>query len=207
MNDILKSIIKKRSKINSHSQQTKEEFSTIIDIVKQCNNLDGNFAEVGTYEGFTAEVIYNFFNKSKKFFLCDTFNGILDISKNDTNTTLLKHSFTCEINKFIEINSFCKEENVIIVEGYFPESATQEMNNSNYAFVHIDTDTYNSTINSLEYFYTRMIAGGIILVHDYVNNPYTDGVRKAVDNFLSNTKDCVLKIGSNTQGMIIKELT
>jgi hypothetical protein len=50
-----------------------------------------------------------------------------------------------------------------------------------------------------------MATGGIMLVHDYVNNPWTEGVRKAVNNFLCDKKDLVLTIGSNTQGIITKE--
>lgn len=204
-NDILKSVIDRRSTILSDSQQSQEEFLTIIDIIKRCNSLNGNFAEIGTYEGFTAEVIYNFMEKNKKLFLCDTFEGILDISKDDNNTIITKHSFKVSINKFKSINPFSKEENIFIINGYFPKSATKEMDESQYAFVHIDTDTYNSTFNSLEYFYNRMATGGIMLVHDYVNNPWTEGVRKAVNNFLCKKKDLVLTIGSNTQGIITKE--
>ena len=203
--NILESIIDKRSKIDSHSQQTYGEFLTIIDLVEKCNFLNGDFAEIGTYEGFTAEIIFNFMKKDKRFYLCDTFDGILDISKKDTNTTLKKRSFKCGIDKFREMNKFCYEMNVSIVNGYFPKSATKEMDESQYAFVHIDTDTYNSTFNSLEYFYNRMATGGIMLVHDYVNNPWTEGVRKAVNNFLCDKKDLVLTIGSNTQGIITKE--
>jgi len=58
------------------------------------------------------------------------------------------------------------------------------MDNSKYSFVHLDTDTYESTIRGLEYFSTRMSIGGSIVIHDYYNSQ-CPGVSVAVDKFMN----------------------
>ena len=40
-------------------------------------------------------------------------------------------------------------------------------NDRPWAFVHIDVDQYQSTYDSLAYFYPRMSAGGVIVNDDY----------------------------------------
>jgi O-methyltransferase len=67
-----------------------------------------------------------------------------------------------------------------IVKGHFPESIPGDIRNLVFAFVHIDSDLYQSVLDGLEFFHPRMSAGGIILIHDY--NAW-EGARLAVDYF------------------------
>ncbi len=49
-----------------------------------------------------------------------------------------------------------------------------------FSFVHLDVDLYESTLAGLEYFYPRLIPGGVILSHDY---SILAGVKKAFEDF------------------------
>ena len=66
----------------------------------------------------------------------------------------------------------------------FPELATDEMRSERYAFVSIDCDLYEPIAEGLKFFWPRMVAGGMIFVHDY-SSGYWPGATKAVDEFCS----------------------
>src|SRR3989338_3744494 len=46
----------------------------------------------------------------------------------------------------------------------------EPIKNKKFSLVHFDVDTYESTKNSIEFFYPRMTRGGVILSHDYINS-------------------------------------
>ena len=89
-------------------------------------------------------------------------------------------------------------ENVKIHKGVFPDSA-QSIQEVKFSFVHLDADLYKSTIDSLRFFYPRLISGGIILIHDF----HTDGIKKAISEFISEMNAHVIDL-SGTQGLLLK---
>ena len=52
-----------------------------------------------------------------------------------------------------------------------------------FAFVYIDVDIFQSSIDCCKFFYDRMVKGGIMLFDDYGIAGYENGVKKAVDEF------------------------
>jgi hypothetical protein len=160
--------------------QAVEEYIILAEIVEKCNSIFGQFVEVGIGDGTTSQLILNLKNKDKTLFMCDTFEGLVDVGQFDS----LPNGFACySYEWFTKANQYVNDPDVTLVNGYFPDSATEEMNNSKYSFVHIDVDTYESTLKSLEYFSTRMTVGGVIVSHDYINQ-YTPGVARAIDEFM-----------------------
>ncbi len=69
-----------------------------------------------------------------------------------------------------------------------------------FSFVHLDVDTYRSTLKCLEYFYTRINAGGAIISHDYNSAP---GVKKAIDEFFEIKIEPIIEM-SGSQCLMIK---
>ena len=69
------------------------------------------------------------------------------------------------------------------------------------AFLRLDTDIYESTINQLEILYPKLCSGGILHIDDYGHCP---GVMKAVDEYFNN-KDVWLHRVDYTCRLIIKE--
>jgi O-methyltransferase len=51
-----------------------------------------------------------------------------------------------------------------------------------WAFLHIDVDLHEPTLECLEYFYPRLVAGGVILCDDYGSQLFP-GARRAWDSF------------------------
>ena len=63
-----------------------------------------------------------------------------------------------------------------------------EVESKKFAFVHVDVDLYQPTLDSLKFFYPRLLPGGVIVVDDYGYSVFP-GAKRAVDEFLRGT-DC-----------------
>ena len=166
------------------------------------NGIEGSFAEVGVYQGETAQMIHEM-DSTRRFHLFDTFEGFSkqDLTKekiDEVNRSVDFSDTTVEsVMRFINGNS-----NIVVHKGYFP-ATTQNFPEDKYSFVHLDADLYNPTLAGLEYFYPRLSMGGVIIIHDY--NHSWEGVTKAVDEFLKIIPENLIEI-SDWQGsaMIVK---
>ena len=171
----------------------------IYSIVKTQTSLEGDLAEVGVYQGGSAKLICET-KKEKKLYLFDTFTGLPDVSDDDTHFGE-KHWYDNEFaNTSVEsIEKLLKKyDNVNIVKGTFPESG-KEIIDKKFCFVHLDVDLYRSTIDSLRFFFPKMIPGGIILIHDY----HSDGIQKAFREFKTENNIHIVEL-TGSQAMIIK---
>jgi len=62
--------------------------------------------------------------------------------------------------------------------GWLPQSLAGEPERR-YRFIHLDVDLYEPTLGALEYFYPRLVPGGVMLTDDYG----WPGARQAFDEF------------------------
>jgi len=75
---------------------------------------------------------------------------------------------------------------VNIYKGWIP-TRFNEIECKQFSFVHIDVDMYDPTFKSLEFFFPRLVKGGIIVCDDY-NLKNFDGATKAWNKYLSKKK-------------------
>lgn len=65
-----------------------------------------------------------------------------------------------------------------------------ELDEPRYSFVYYDCDLHDPARATLDYFWPRLVAGGYVLIHDYLpKKDGFDGVRLAVDGFLDGRTD------------------
>ena len=171
----------------------------IYSIVKTQTAIEGDLAEVGVFQGGSAKLICEV-KKEKELYLFDTFTGLPDLSDDDTHFGE-KHWYENQFsNTSVESikELLNKYENVHIIKGKFPESG-KEIVDKRFCFVHLDVDLYKSTIDSLRFFFPKMVQGGIILIHDY----HSDGIQKAFREFKNENQVQVIEL-TGSQAMIIK---
>lgn len=154
--------------------------------IKECaqilENTPGNVAELGVFQGDTAQIINGVFQRP--FYLFDTFDGFdardckieSQQELSQVNTQIFKETSLEMVKKQMPHLKRCH-----FVPGFFPESA-QHLPDLNFAFVNIDADLYAPILAGLNYFYPRLHRGGMVLIHDYFNAFYP-GAQKAVDEF------------------------
>lgn len=182
--------------------QTYLECQSIFESTLKSNLIDGDIVEVGVYDGGSAKIINQFKLNSKKLFLFDSFEGVINCIPEKDN--YLKDGNCTPTITFDQLKSVFINDNVEIIKGFFPKTAPEYFNNKKFSLVHIDVDTYLSTLETLEFFYDKMSVNGLFIIHDY-NHKYghTDGVRFAVDEFLMNKKEVINGI-YDTQCIITK---
>lgn len=156
-------------------------FRRLADRVEE-RGVQGAIAELGTYRGDFAWQLNERF-PDRTLYLFDTFDGFdeRDIAVERTISVSSAASEDFSNTRAGDVLTRMPYENkVVIRKGFFPETA--EGLEETFAIVSIDVDLYAPTLAGLEYFYPRLAAGGVILLHDY-NSHQFDGVRKAVDTY------------------------
>jgi O-methyltransferase len=143
---------------------------------KECSTLNGDYAEVGVYNGASAKAIamgkqYNTLH------LFDTFSGMPNkISDNDES--IYKegvHTGSLQKTKYnlVEFN------NIVYHIGTVPDTFSEIEKGTKFSFVNLDADIYASTYESLMFFYPRLVKGGKIILHDRE----ASGVKAAINDF------------------------
>ena len=160
---------------------------------KNQSHLDGDYAEVGVFKGATAKAICEA-KGDKDLYLFDTFEGLPGKDSIDLKFKAGMYKSNFEIVK----QKLQQYDNVHIYKGYFPSSG-KPIKNNRFAFVHLDVDIYQSTKESIEFFYPRMVDGGIIISHDY----HAQGVKKAFNEFFQDKPEEIVELPMS-QCMITK---
>ncbi len=75
------------------------------------------------------------------------------------------------------------EEKVVLVKGFF-EDTLDKYAVKKFSFVHLDCDLYEPYKICMEFFYPRMVKGGIILFDEY-NDPVYTKCNLAIDEFMA----------------------
>jgi O-methyltransferase len=82
-------------------------------------------------------------------------------------------------------------DQLIFYPGYFPSTAIG-LEKITFAFVHLDADLYLPTIEALKFFYPKLAAGGVIIIHDY--NHTWDGIKKALAEFMPSIPETLIEL-------------
>ena len=159
-------------------------FEFVAEQIKE-NAIEGVLAEFGVFRGLFSAVISSKF-PNRKIYLFDTFEGF-DISEakkemelgNCSESFIESHKDT-SVERMIENLPY--PNNAVVCKGFFPNSITDEAKNETYAFVSLDVDFEESTLEGLKFFYPRLSEGGYIFIHDF-NTQYLKGVKNAVERY------------------------
>ena len=148
-------------------------------IALQQQKIEGNFLEVGVWQGGTAMLLGKSLAKSeKKLYLADTFTGVVYASDLDSRYRGGEHADT-SLNFVTEFLDSELEQNFELLVGEFP-IATGDLVSGPLSFVHIDVDVYESGKLILDWCRPRMSPNGVIVFDDY-GFLSTDGITKLVN--------------------------
>ncbi len=177
---------------------TANEAFLVHSIARAQSQQPGAIAEVGVFEGGSARMICEA-KGDVTLHLFDTFEGLPDASEYDATAHHNKtHMYACSLES---VKQYLQPyPNVFFYKGFFPDSAARLPEDETFSFAHFDVDLYESTRGCLEYFYPKMITGGIILSHDY---SILAGVRKAFDEFLDDKPESLIELPT-TQCLVVK---
>jgi hypothetical protein len=171
------------------------ELYLIYSAARAQSRRPGAMAEVGVYRGASAKLICKA-KGDKLLRLFDTYEGLPESSREDRGV----HKTNQYAYNLEDVQAYVAEfENVRFHKGLFPDS-TEGVEENQYCFCHFDVDLYEGTKACLEYFYPRMIQGGIMISHDY---GLLAGVEQAFDEFFQDKPEEIIDMPT-TQGMVVK---
>ncbi len=169
-------------------------FRYALDTVARCR--EGDYADVGTYRGMTASLIWKRLADGCDLHCFDTFEGFDDDDLRQEES-LDRRS---EAARFTDTSLEHVAQAVTggqeghprlkLHKGHFPETFSG-LEPKRFRFVHLDMDLEKPIRDGLEVFWPRLVPGGVLLVHDYLSPQYP-GVKKAVDEYFQSVGTVVL---------------
>ena len=171
------------------------EAFTLYSLARAQAALGGEMAEVGVYQGCSARIISEA-SGGLPLHLFDTFAG-LPAPDADEHARMREGHYAASL---ASVQSHLADRpDVRFYQGMFPGTAGP-VEERRFSFVHLDVDLKSSTLGCLDFFYPRMLPGGVILTHDY---SYLDGVRAAFTEFLADKRERAIELPTS-QAMLVK---
>lgn len=154
----------------------------------QAIKLRGDFVECGVWHGLLSKTICEYLDLQdlldRKFYLIDSWGAM-------PGSHSAQHY---QPNIFEDVRSrFSMYPSVQLVQGIIPECLTQ-ITSSEIAYLAIDMNSSEPELKTLEYFYAKIVKGGIIYFDDY--GWEYPALRKVVDSFFSNKPETLLHFPS-----------
>lgn len=169
-------------------------FYNTIQLLRYNQGLEGAIIECGCFRGLSSFLMCNFLRLHNPrftggdFFVVDSFEGLSQPTQEDETQVAgtLAGKFFAGAGHFATgmetvRNVLSEFPDVTLVKGWIPE-VLSTLPERKYRFVHIDLDLYVPIKTALEYFYPRLVGGGMIVVDDY-GSLYWPGAKHAVDEF------------------------
>lgn len=169
----------------------------------------GDYAELGTYRGISARLIFGNLAADSQLHCFDTFGGFTDADVNAETHNVKDRGIggafsdtSLQLAQQYILNGRPGEDRLFMHQGYFPDTVAGFEERS-WRFVHLDPDLYKPTLEGIRYFYPRLVSGGVLLLHDY--NSFFTGVRRAADEYFSSRGIVVLPLGDKAgTGVVLK---
>ena len=177
---------------NFYKQLRHYSLQELVGYVVQ-QEIKGDFVECGVWKGHSAYIISSILSKNGfkgALHIFDSFEkGLSKKVEKDRN---LKNELT-ESQVQEESNIFSSSEKEVseclsefqfvhLYKGWIP-SRFNEVEDRQFAFVHIDVDLYEPILDSLNFFFPKLVKGGVIVLDDYGITQFP-GAKKAADEFL-----------------------
>jgi len=181
---------------NFHSLDRKYALDQLIQLTLF---LEGDTAECGVYKGASSYLICRRIpGLGKSHHIFDSFEGLSAPRLEDGS--YWKKGDLSSSEKVLRENlkdfSYVK-----YYKGWIPEKFLM-VSDLAFCFVHLDIDLYQPTLDSLIFFYQRMVPGGIILCDDYgfISCP---GAKKAMDSYFIDKPEKIISLPTG-QGFVMK---
>ncbi len=174
----------------------------VLALADYCSHLEGDFVECGTYLGINAHGISAFLDFKilpKKFYLFDTWTGLAAERLHDYEKNRAVRRYK---DCFSEVKqTFTDVPNIILIQGLVPDTLNS-VKWGKVCFLHVDMNCVYPEEAALEFFWDKIVTGGVIISDDYGHPGYEDQ-KEAFDNFAKSKNVMVFSLPTGT-GVIFK---
>ena len=179
----------------------------LLDFARQVRRVPGGIAECGVRYGKSSLFILTGLGEdsTKQIAIFDSFAGLSEPGKEDENPNESNVWTSGELavpEGIVRENLRSFGDRITCYKGWIPERF-HAVESKNFAFVHIDVDLYQPTKDSVEFFYSRLTQGGVMICDDY-GSSYCPGAKQAFDEFFVDKPEGVIALPTG-QGVVIKQ--
>lgn len=178
--------------------QTADRKYTLNQLLSLVDPVPGDTAETGVYLGTSSWFICDHFRSSgRTHHGFDSFEGLSEPIPLDGSFWHVGDLNSREADARERLRSF----NAQLYRGWIPERF-HEVADRSFAFVHMDVDLYQPTLDSLTFFYPRMTTGGVILLDDYGFST-CPGVTRAAEEYMADRPEPIVPLTTG-QAFIVR---
>lgn len=168
--------------------------------------LDGDTAECGVFEGATSYLVCRARGDAdaSTHHLFDSFEGLSEPASADRPTDARSFAWASGDMAAPEAKvraNLAAEPRVEFHRGWIPERF-HEVASRRFRFVHIDVDLYQPTRDATEFFYERLVPGGILVNDDYGSHA-CPGARRAFDEVMAGRPERIIELPT-AQAFVVK---
>ena len=174
-------------------EKRRARFYNLLHLARQTHHLDGAMVECGCWKGLSSFIMLSDLQrrdadfKGKGYFICDSFAGLSEPTNHDVihdpkvgvevggqsgGFSASLEEVRANLSEFPEVDFY---------PGWLPQSLN-DIPDQAYRFVHIDLDLHEPIQGTVEYFYPRLVRGGILLCDDY-GSLLWPGAKNAIDQY------------------------
>lgn len=161
--------------------------------------VSGDVAEFGVWKGHSAKALKGLV-PGRMLYLFDSFQGFPagSFPENDRRYAMFRD---CSLDT---VRGFVGNDQVVWRPGTFPATVEGLPDNLRFAVVHIDFGSGPATGAALDFAYPRLNSGGVLFLHDYANDSWSEVARTA-DAFLADKPEkLVVAPDKGGTGVLIK---
>ncbi len=175
---------------------------------EHASRLEGDFVECGVFRGYLTRMILEyipFTTLGKVFWLLDTYEGLvpklLSPGEKFNNDNYFARQYTSSYDAVCQ--TFLPYKNhVRIIKGVIPDTLS-EVTSKKIAYLSIDMNCAAPEIAATEYFWTKLVPGGVVVLDDYGFERHKEQ-KEAFNRFAERNNTTILPLPTG-QGIIIKQ--
>jgi len=183
----------------------------LVELLRETSALEGDVVECGCFQGLSSYTMCSFLRHwnprfdGRGYHIFDSFQGlseptvdddIPDDWENADNLRLMTQpgNFAASLE---QVQGNLREfPGIAYHPGWIPLSF-EGLPDAKYRFIHVDVDLYDPTLDAFNYFYPRLVPGGVITSDDYS----WPGARTAIDEFCAE-RGIALAVTATNQAVI-----
>ncbi|HZZ74233.1 MAG TPA: TylF/MycF/NovP-related O-methyltransferase [Pirellulales bacterium] len=168
---------------------------TLAQFAKSVRLLRGSTAECGVLGGVGSAMICrtleHTYRDDETHYGFDSFEGLSEPVAVDRSPHAWQQKGSLAISPQVAQENLADFAFCTLVKGWIP-ACFEPARHERFRLAHIDLDLYQPTLDSLDFFYSRMNPGGAFVFDDYGHLTCL-GVRQAVDEFFADKPERVLE--------------
>lgn len=179
----------------------------LIEFARYVRNLEGDTAECGVARGVGSALICKAlegtYAEHGRHYGFDAFSGLpepAEVDRMNSGESAWSAGDLAHDGKLAE-SAFRQFDHAELRTGWIPDTFAG-LEDRHFRFVHIDVDLYQPTYDCIEFFYPRLVPGGVVILDDH-GLTTCPGARQAVFDYLKEDSDQVIDLPTG-QGLIIK---